>query len=156
MSASNFTVSGAAADLTLGARAATITLNEADSGVLERTDLDGFTATSIIGALNELHSNIQEIHTLAAAALAFNDTSVTSIHVSYTATGAVTITIASDQIAIVGRTFTIKDTGLNAAANTITVATEGAEEIEGEANLVMAVDGMSITLQSDGSNLWII
>ena len=47
--ASNFTVSGAAADLTLGARAATITLNEAGD-----TTLSGFTATSIIGALNEL------------------------------------------------------------------------------------------------------
>jgi len=47
--ASNVTVSGAAADLTLGARGATITLNE--SG---QTTLTGFTATSIVGALNEL------------------------------------------------------------------------------------------------------
>jgi len=47
--ASSFTVSGAAADLTLGARAATITLNQASD-----TALVGFTATSIIGALNEL------------------------------------------------------------------------------------------------------
>jgi len=47
--ASNFTVSGAAADLTLGARGATITLNENGE-----TTLSGFTATSIVGALNEL------------------------------------------------------------------------------------------------------
>ncbi len=48
--ASNFTVSGAAADLTLGARGATITLNEAGE-----TSLDGaFTASSLVGALNEL------------------------------------------------------------------------------------------------------
>lgn len=48
--ASNFTVSGATADLTLGARGTTITLNETGD-----TALDGdFTATSIIGALNEL------------------------------------------------------------------------------------------------------
>jgi hypothetical protein len=47
--ASNFTVSGGTADLTLGARAATITLNE-----VGQTTLTGFTATSIIGALNEL------------------------------------------------------------------------------------------------------
>jgi hypothetical protein len=47
--ASNFTVSGATADLTLGARAATITLNETG-----QTTLTGFTATSLVGALNEL------------------------------------------------------------------------------------------------------
>jgi hypothetical protein len=47
--ASNFTVSGATADLTLGARAGTITLNETG-----QTTLTNFTATSIIGALNEL------------------------------------------------------------------------------------------------------
>lgn len=47
--ASNFTVSGATADLTLGARGATITLNQSGS-----TTLSGFTATSIVGALNEL------------------------------------------------------------------------------------------------------
>jgi hypothetical protein len=48
--ASNVTVSGATADLTLGARGATVTLNE-----VGETTLDGaFTATSLIGALNEL------------------------------------------------------------------------------------------------------
>lgn len=48
--ASNFTVSGATADLTLGARSTTITLNESGE-----TSLDAaFDATSIIGALNEL------------------------------------------------------------------------------------------------------
>ena len=47
--ASNFTVSGATADLTLGARNATITLNQAGNTILV-----GFIATSIVGALNEL------------------------------------------------------------------------------------------------------
>jgi hypothetical protein len=47
--ASNMTVSGATADLTLGARGATITLNESGD-----TALVGYTATSIIGALNEV------------------------------------------------------------------------------------------------------
>lgn len=49
--ASDITVTGAAADLTLGARAATVTLNENGS-----TALVGFTATSLIGALNELNA----------------------------------------------------------------------------------------------------
>lgn len=52
--ASNFTVSGATADLTFGARAATITLNESGD-----TTLDAFfTATSIVGALNELATTV--------------------------------------------------------------------------------------------------
>lgn len=49
--ASNLTVSGASADLTLGARGSSITLNESGD-----TALSGFTATSIVGALNELKS----------------------------------------------------------------------------------------------------
>lgn len=48
--ASNFTVSGATEDLTLGARGAAITLNEAGDTTLN----GGFTASSIVGALNEL------------------------------------------------------------------------------------------------------
>jgi len=48
--ASNFTVSGATADLTLGARAGTITLNESGETALDAN----YTATSIVGALNEL------------------------------------------------------------------------------------------------------
>lgn len=51
--ASNLTVSGAAADLTLGARGATITLNESGDTTLD----GGFTATSIVGALNELFAS---------------------------------------------------------------------------------------------------
>jgi len=47
--ASNVTVSGATSDLTFGARGATITLNQVGD-----TTLTGFTATSIVGALNEL------------------------------------------------------------------------------------------------------
>jgi hypothetical protein len=46
--ASNFTVSGATADLTLGARGATVTLNESGETTLDTT------ATSIVGAINEL------------------------------------------------------------------------------------------------------
>ena len=96
------------------------------------------------------------IQILNAATLAFNDFNISTIFVSYTATGACTITIDSDQIAVAGRKFTIKDSGLNAAANNITLATEGAETIEGETDLVMNADGMAITLQSDGTNLWIV
>lgn len=50
VSASQFVVSGASADLTLGARGATITLNEAANTTLDTN----FTATSLIGAVNEV------------------------------------------------------------------------------------------------------
>lgn len=53
VSASQFVVSGAAADLTLGARGGTVTLNEAG-----QTTLNGnFTATSVVGGLNELKTS---------------------------------------------------------------------------------------------------
>jgi len=54
--ASTLSVTGATADLTLGGRAATITLNEAGD-----TTLSGFTATSIVGALNELKGEISGV-----------------------------------------------------------------------------------------------
>ena len=46
---------GAGSDLTLGARGATVTLNQASS-----TALVGFTATSLIGAVNELRTNVHD------------------------------------------------------------------------------------------------
>jgi hypothetical protein len=49
VTASNFIVSGATSDLTLGARGSTTTFNEVGD-----TALTGFTATSLIGGLNEL------------------------------------------------------------------------------------------------------
>jgi len=55
--ASNFTVSGASADLTLGARGSTITLNQSGEASLQN-----FTATSIIGALNELKDGASALH----------------------------------------------------------------------------------------------
>ncbi len=79
-----------------------------------------------------------------------------TLHVSYTDTGVVTITISSAWIARSGNIITIKDTGLNASINNIIIETAGAETIEEEADAVINTDGVSLTLQSDGSNLWVI
>jgi len=49
----SLTAAGATSDLTLGGRGTTVTLNE-----LGHTSLVGFTATSIIGALNELKTGV--------------------------------------------------------------------------------------------------
>ena len=75
-------------------------------------------------------------------------------HVTRTTTGACTITLNSDLIAV-GRELTIKDAGINADTYNITIQTEGAETIDGSATLVMNLPGMSVTLYSDGNN-WFI
>jgi len=54
ITASDFTVTGATADLTLGARAATITLNQVGDTTLDVS----FAATSLIGAINENNASI--------------------------------------------------------------------------------------------------
>lgn len=67
--ASNITVTGATADLTLGARASSITLNESGDTALDA----GFTASSIIGALNELHEGFSPVVTGTISASASNE-----------------------------------------------------------------------------------
>jgi len=99
---------------------------------------------------------VNGVYVVAAATYTFNSLSISALHVSYTTTGTVLITVASALIAIPGLTFGVKDTGLNAAANNITIETEVAETIEGQPNAVIQIDGGSLTLQSDGSNLWVI
>lgn len=76
------------------------------------------------------------------------------LHVTYTLTGTVIITIPTAQI-IDGREFTIKDADFNAGTNNITVETEGAQTIDGQPNLVMNIDGDSFTFYAYGGNLFI-
>jgi hypothetical protein len=76
------------------------------------------------------------------------------VHVTYTTTGAVTVTIDSDN-AVNGRRFWIKDAGFNASVNNITVLTEGSETIEGETSGLMVLDGESWEIYSDGTNFFV-
>jgi hypothetical protein len=75
--------------------------------------------------------------------------------VSYTSTGACTITIPSSQI-LTKRKIIIKDSGGLAGTNNITIATEGSETIDGSATLVIDGNYESATIVSDGTNLFII
>jgi len=77
------------------------------------------------------------------------------IHSTYSATGAVTITIPTALMAE-KKTFTIKDAGGNAGTNNITIITQGVETIDGSATYVINSDYDSITLYSDGNNWYII
>jgi hypothetical protein len=76
------------------------------------------------------------------------------LHVVRTATGDCGITIPTAQT-VAGRVIHVKDAGFDASTNNITIETEGAEEIEGAANLVISADGVSISLYSDGTD-WFI
>ncbi len=78
------------------------------------------------------------------------------LKVDYTATGAVTSLTLPTAQCITGRTIIIKDTGGNAGTNNITIDTEGAELIDGQATYIMSTNYESITLVSDGSNWFIL
>ncbi len=78
------------------------------------------------------------------------------LHVSRTATGPCTVTIPSDYISTIKRMLLIKDKGNNAAINNITLHTEGSEKIEfNAADYVISVNGTSLGLYSDGTDLFI-
>jgi len=81
---------------------------------------------------------------------------ITDLYVSRSATGVCTITIPSAIIAQIGRLIRIKDSGDNCSVFNITIATQGAETIEGEANAIMDIDGMDLVLGSDGVNLFVM
>ena len=76
------------------------------------------------------------------------------ISVSYTATGAVTITIPASVVAIAGWTCDIKDTGGNAAINYITII-PGSGTIDGDPATAIFANYDSMSIYSDGTNLFI-
>jgi hypothetical protein len=67
-----------------------------------------------------------------------------------------TVTIASAAIAIEDFEIVVNDESGGAAANNITVATEGAETINGAASVAIAANYGSVRLRSDGTNLFAI
>lgn len=76
------------------------------------------------------------------------------IHTTYTLTGTIAITLPTALMTI-GREITIVDGDGNCSVNNITVGTEGAELIIGQATRVLISNYDSITLYNDGSN-WFI
>ena len=76
------------------------------------------------------------------------------LHVRFTNTAAVTITLPTVQ-ATDSRVIVIKDADGNAATNNITIETEGSETIDGATNFVMNVDSMSIDIYLIDSN-WFV
>ncbi len=77
------------------------------------------------------------------------------LHVTYSATGACTITWPTAQM-VSGRLIRIKDAGGDASSNNITLATEGSQTVDGESTYVMNLDYSCLTVYCDGSNLFIL
>lgn len=69
--------------------------------------------------------------------------------------GRVTVTLPTTEVSLV-RVYTIKDESGAAGTNNITVATEGAEIIEGSATHVINVNYESKSYYSDGTNWFIL
>lgn len=67
-----------------------------------------------------------------------------------------TVTIASAFIKKENAVVTVSDESGGAAANNITVATEGAETINGAATATIAANYGAVRLRSDGANLYTI
>jgi len=76
------------------------------------------------------------------------------LHVTYTGTGAVAVTLPTAQ-SVSGRMITVKDAGNNAGTNNITISTQGAELIEFGASVIINANGNSVDIYSDGTD-WFV
>lgn len=77
------------------------------------------------------------------------------LHVTYTGTAAVTSLTLMSATCTDGRVLVIKDAGGNAAANTITIDTEGAETIDGSPTAIINGNYDSLSLYCESSNWYI-
>lgn len=76
------------------------------------------------------------------------------IHVTYTETDPVTITLPDAQATVTRRLY-VKDAGGNSSVNNITIETEGTKTIDGEDDYIINIDWAGIGVYSDGSD-WFI
>ena len=78
------------------------------------------------------------------------------LEVTATATTAVTLTLSAASGFLDGSQVTVLDRGRNASQNHISVVAAGSDTVQGESNLLMNLDGMCISLQTDGVSAWSI
>ena len=136
----NGSITGAAANIT---GTATIGAGTAATHALQKQQIEALISTGTL--------NLTTVNTATYTTVSTDN----QIHVTYTTTGACTVTIATTDISVEGRVLTITDGGGNATLNNITIATEGSQTINGETSWVIGSNYNSITLYSDGTNLFV-
>uniref|UniRef100_A0A6C0CLS9 Right handed beta helix domain-containing protein n=1 Tax=viral metagenome TaxID=1070528 RepID=A0A6C0CLS9_9ZZZZ len=106
-------------------------------GTSNLTSIDSYTRT-VVNAASYTLTNADQI-----------------IGVSYTTTGAVTLTLPA--ISTLGtHRYEIKDEGGNAFTNNITIACDVADTIDGAATGLINANYASVSLYNDGSNAWFV
>lgn len=106
------------------------------------------------GALEDmLYAWLSNINSRTTASGATHSLSATDfiIHSTYTPTNTQTITLTTAQT-LDGRLIIIKDAGGNAAANNITIDTEGSEKVDGANSIAITANYGVARLYSDGTN----
>lgn len=152
--ASNFTVTGLTNDLTLGARDATITLNESGD-----TTLSGYTATSIIGALNEVKGEVVTAGTgltKSGTDIRVGDGSTGDINGINRAAGDISAAVDDSTVEISANLIQVKNLGITTgklAATCVTAAKLGSD-VAGDG--LTGGNGSDLDVQADttgGANL---
>ena len=106
-----------------------------------------------VGALLTTVANAPKVVRTAAS----NNTTALGLAHKYAVTDttvARTITVSSADILSTDREFIIKDESGGAGTFNITIATEGAQTIDGVSTVIITVDFGSVSLYSDGTNLF--
>jgi len=126
------------------------------------TGAAGATGTVYLGknfdddtSISEFEAGVRYPVTTVNAATYDTDSEDYILNVTYTGTAAVTSLTLSTSDVVAGRTLVIKDAGGNASSNNITIDTEGAETIDGQATYVINSNYGAINLYCDGSN-WFV
>jgi len=130
------------------------TLNAASS-LVSRLDVQGNADTVDIDILNanlDLNNNLLYNQVFERVAVSANHTTGGEMIVGCdTSGGAFTVTLATADC-IAGRIIIMKDESGNAATNVVTIATEGAETIDGNATVSLMYNYGAYKFYSDGSN----
>ena len=109
--------------------------------------------TSALKTTGGRRKNITTVSTSTANVAATDEI----IHVTYTATGACTLTVTSALLAAAaneGMVFTVKDAGFNSSVYAITIETEGTETIDGStSDYTIETDGAVVSFQVTSGNL---
>ena len=115
---------------------------------------DGYSGTESewLTSLNGADSDSTTV-VISASTANISDT-YSIIHVTYTATGTVRLTLLTATIAA-NKKLLIKDAGFNAGTHNITLQTEGSQKIDGEDTFVIDSDKAAINLYCYNNNVFI-